>query len=124
VSRGCRSGIATRRRNRLDSRLQAIRGPAMSHRGFTLIEVLVAMIIAALAVSIAARMFGTSSDVVTRLAGQSESWTREQNARRWLEQLVSGMQIQNTPQGRFEGTQSGMRFWSHFPVPAGWSEEG
>ena len=95
----------------------------MSRRGFTLVEVLVALVIAGMAVSTAASIIGSSTDLVGRMDARSLAWGRDANARRWLAEVFVGAAV-GAGHGEFVGTATRVTFDSWLWVPDGWREPG
>jgi prepilin-type N-terminal cleavage/methylation domain-containing protein len=96
----------------------------MKRAGFTLVEVMVAMVVAALAISTAAAVFTATTDGVGDLVSHSEGWMRESNGRRWLAQTIGGMEVANEASGGFDGTARRLSFRSRSWVRFGWIEWG
>ncbi len=79
-------------------------------RGFTLIEVVVAISIAALLLLSARALFeqlGTHAEAIVRAAAESD---REANAEEMLRTLLGRAETSPQPERRFDGTGSGARF--------------
>lgn len=87
--------------------------------GFTLVEVVVALALAALVVLLAERLFGAASDTITALQGASEELTSEGNGRRLLGSLLGSLDM-SPPDGLFRGGQDRLEcsVWSR--QPSGW----
>lgn len=94
----------------------------MNDRGFTLIEVVVATVIAGMVISTAAAIFATSTQAVGKLADAAERSMRESNGRLWLAEAIAGLEVENTAAGEFVGTSTRLSFPSHVLVPLGWVE--
>ena len=94
----------------------------MSRGGFTLIELMAAMVIAALAVSTAAAIFATSTDALDGLGERSLQAMRASNGREWLSDVLAGLEVTNTEEGEFEGSPKRVSFHSRVWVPSGWLE--
>ncbi len=88
---------------------------ATSQRGFTLIEILVALTIGAIAVLLAPQIF--AAVVHARLV-----LDRELNARRWLEATFLSLDVGVDSAGGFEGRPNRVRFASWLRTPDGWFE--
>lgn len=87
--------------------------------GFTLVEVVVALALAALVVLLAERLFGATSDTIAALEGTSEQLTREGNGRRLLGSLLGSLDI-SPPDGLFRGGQDRLECSVWSPQPSGW----
>lgn len=94
----------------------------MTRRGFTLIEVIVAMVVAGLAVSTAAAIFATATDAVRQMAERSEVRMREANGRQVLAELLAGLESDPDGDARFEGASDRMRFRTRYWISSGWPE--
>jgi prepilin-type N-terminal cleavage/methylation domain-containing protein len=93
-----------------------------SRRGFTFIEVLVALMLAALVVGAVrglAEVVGDHALITARLAREIAS---DANAERTLRDLVGSAELATRDDERFDGTSSGARFMSWCAVPRGWQE--
>jgi prepilin-type N-terminal cleavage/methylation domain-containing protein len=93
-----------------------------NRRGFTLIEVVVATVVAGIAISTAAALFATSTDAVGRMVEGSERSMRDSNGRLWLESALAGLEVDNTLDGEFLGSSTRVSFRTHVWVPLGWIE--
>lgn len=96
----------------------------MTRRGFTLVEILVALVIGGIAVATAAAVFAASSDGVRTLADRSDRWTREATGRAWLAQLFAGAEVRNAPGSEFVGLERFVRFPTRYWAEEGWLEPG
>lgn len=96
----------------------------MTRRGFTLVEMLVALVVGGIAVATAAAVFAASSDGVRNLVERSDRWTREATSRAWLGQLFAGAEVRNTPQAEFVGLERFVRFSTRYWAAEGWLEPG
>jgi prepilin-type N-terminal cleavage/methylation domain-containing protein len=94
----------------------------MDSRGFTLIEVVIATVIAGMAISTAAAIFATSSQSVDGMSRRSAFAMRASNGRLWLDHALAGLEVENTPEGEFLGNATRLTFRSHVWVPLGWLE--
>jgi prepilin-type N-terminal cleavage/methylation domain-containing protein len=95
---------------------------AMSDRGFTLIEILVALTIGALAVLLAHEIFAAVVDRGQALVHARLALDREVNARRWLEATFLSLDVGVDSAGGFEGRRDRVRFASWLRTPDGWFE--
>jgi len=94
----------------------------MTHRGFTLVEVMVALLLAGLTITLAYRTFGTVTDSEQRLVRAARIDTRRANARRWLSDVFEGIEVRPTEAMGFSGRESRMQFRSWMLTPDGWTE--
>jgi prepilin-type N-terminal cleavage/methylation domain-containing protein len=90
--------------------------------GFTLIEVLVALILAGLGVSIAGGVFGATSDGIERVNAAGERWTRTANARSWLAEALMSAETDASSGMAFVGSASEMHFSGWQWTGEGWVE--
>lgn len=79
------------------------RGPGDPERGFTLIEVMVALMLSAIAVLLAHQVFSGVVDGVGRLDAARAELDRRSNARRWLTEAFGSLQAGVDSAGSFEG---------------------
>jgi len=86
------------------------------HQGFTLIEVMVAMAIAALVILAAHRIFTGVADGARAVVTAGESLDRGVNARRWLKATFLSLEPP------FEGRANRASFTSWQLVSGGWFE--
>lgn len=86
-------------------------------RGFTLIEVMVALTLSAIVVLLAHRIFSGVVDGVARLDEARLRATRSANARRWLVEAFGSLQTGVDSTGPFEGhpTSVGFATWQLAP---------
>jgi prepilin-type N-terminal cleavage/methylation domain-containing protein len=89
--------------------------PGLSARGFTLIEVTVALAIAGVMVLAAQRIFSGVADGTRAVATAREDLDRSANARRWLKAAFLSLEPP------FEGRTDHASFTSWQPEPGGWS---
>ena len=90
--------------------------------GFTLIEVMVALIVAGLVVLMAQRIFGAAADGVAAVGESRARLDREANAHRWLASAFLSLEVGLEGSASFEGTPHGMTFTSRLPTAHGWAE--
>ena len=94
----------------------------MTRKGFTLIEVLVAILLAGLTATMAAAIFATTSDMLAGMNERSQRWDREANGWRWLGEALASLEV-DAPSGyAFTGTSESMRFRTMLWVSDGWRE--
>jgi prepilin-type N-terminal cleavage/methylation domain-containing protein len=93
-----------------------------NHRGFTLIEILVAVTIGGLAVLLAHQIFAAVIDRGQALVHARLVLDREVNARRWLEAAFLSLDVSVDSAGGFEGRPNRVRFASWLRTPDGWFE--
>jgi len=91
-------------------------------RGFTLIEVMVALSLGALLVLIAHRIFTGVTEGSARLATARAALDREANARRILAAVVGSIDVGRPGTGDFDGKPHGVTFSTWYQSPAGWLE--
>ena len=90
--------------------------------GFTLIEVLVAMTIAATVVVTARLLLERLGDEAMRLAAYAARTDSDANAEQTLRDLVGRLEVGTDDGRRFAGQEQATRFTSWCDVPAGWQE--
>lgn len=88
-------------------------------RGFTLIEVLVALTLGALVVLLAHRVFAGVVDGVARITAARTKLDRSVNARRWLTEAFGSLQAGVDSAGPFEGQPHAVAFATWQRRPAG-----
>lgn len=91
-------------------------------RGFTLIELAVALMIAAGVLLLAHRVFGSLLDGAARLTDERERLDHYGNARRLLITLVGSMDVGTPLAGSFDGEPHRLAFSSWCASPEGWPE--
>ena len=96
----------------------------MPRNAFTLIEVVLALTIAAMGVTLAAAAFGVSIDAARSLEVHAEAREREANAWRWLAEAVASIDVAPEPSMPFVGTATSLSFHTHVRVRDGWFEPG
>ena len=91
-------------------------------RGFTLIEVLVALAIGALVVLLAHQVFATVVNRGRTLLAARESLDRTMNARRWLAATFLSLDVGTDSAGGFDGRVDRMAFAAWQRTADGWFE--
>jgi prepilin-type N-terminal cleavage/methylation domain-containing protein len=91
-------------------------------KGFTLIEVIVALAIGGIVVLLAHQLFIGVSDGVQRLAAARIGLDREANSRRLLAALAGSVEVGPPGAGGFEGEPERMTFSTWFIDVDGWPE--
>lgn len=90
--------------------------------GFTLVEVVVTLLIAGIAVLLAGRIFNATESGVRAVRAHRIDLDRRGNAHRWLASAFLSLEV-GTPGARaFEGTPERMTFSARVPAEAGWPE--
>jgi prepilin-type N-terminal cleavage/methylation domain-containing protein len=91
-------------------------------RGFTLIEVVVAITLSALVVLLAHRVFSGVVDGVARLASARVALDHEANARRLLQEAFGSLDVGSDGAGGFLGRPDGVEFTTWQRTVHGWFE--
>ena len=91
-------------------------------RGFTLLEVVIALAIGALALAIAASLLSAASDHAVRVHDRAVSMDREAATERTLRRFVGQMEWSRGADQPAGGDSTMVRFTSWCDVPAGWQE--
>lgn len=94
----------------------------MRPRGFTLIEVMIALAISALVVLLAHRVFAGVVDGAERLGAARTALDREANGRRALAEMLGSLDVGTEGAGGFTGRPTQAEFDSWQRVPDGWLE--
>lgn len=94
----------------------------MSRRGFTLLEVLIALLLAAIGVLTAHALFGPVVDGARQTARARRELDRRTNARRMLGSTLLSVEVGPAPAVPFEGHPDQMTFSSWIPTADGWFE--
>ena len=90
--------------------------------GFTLVEVLVALLIAGTVVVTARMLLEQLAEDAKRLVAHAATTDTEANAERALRELVSRLEVGAQDSRRFGGDERVTRFTSWCDVPRGWQE--
>jgi prepilin-type N-terminal cleavage/methylation domain-containing protein len=91
-------------------------------RGFTLIEVMVALTIGAVVVLLAHQLFGAVADRGKTLTVTRAALDRSTNARRWLDAAFLSLDVGTEGAGGFEGRPDHAAFTTWLLMPDGWFE--
>ena len=91
-----------------------------SRRGFTLVEVLVALTVSGLVVLVAARIFAAVGEAGTQLREARLALDRQANARRWLKAALLSLDVGHDSAGPFEGQADRAQFGTWLRTSAGW----
>jgi prepilin-type N-terminal cleavage/methylation domain-containing protein len=107
--------------------LREIRGlkPALQggdRRGFTLIEVIVALTIGALVVLVAHQLFAAVAERGRTLVAARTTLDRTANAHRWLQAMFLSLDVGTDAAGGFDGRPEHATFSTWLLTPDGWFE--
>jgi prepilin-type N-terminal cleavage/methylation domain-containing protein len=91
-------------------------------RGFTLIEVMVAMVIGAMVVAAAAALLSSLENRAEAIARASARADRDANAERVLRGLLANLDLGRDSTSAFVGTATSARFRTWCDSPTGWLE--
>ncbi|MGH7719760.1 MAG: type IV pilus modification PilV family protein [Steroidobacteraceae bacterium] len=91
-------------------------------RGFTLVEVIVALAVSGVVLLGARALLSGLADHADRLVTYGRATDREANAERLLRSLVAQLEVGTADAGTFGGTEREARFTTWCDVPAGWQE--
>lgn len=96
----------------------------VARAGFTLVEVMVALVVMGVVVVGARTMLGQVADDADRITAASAEADREANAELLLRTVVGRLDVARIPgrETRFEGEPRGARFQTWCEVPDGWLE--
>jgi prepilin-type N-terminal cleavage/methylation domain-containing protein len=97
-----------------------VRRGARGDAGFTLVEVMVALSVAAVVLLGARMMLGQLADGASRIASAASEADRDANADALLRTLAGRLEV--TPERRFHGEPHAVRFHTWCEVPDGWLE--
>ncbi len=90
--------------------------------GFTLIEIIVALVVSSIVLLGARAMLSEVGDDALRIATQAQRVDSEANAERTLRALVRGLELSANDSAQFSGDERRVQFSSWCDVPAGWQE--
>lgn len=91
-------------------------------RGFTLVELMVALVVTALVTLLAHRAFGVAIDGARQLRRVRIAEDRKQNAERWLSAAFLSLEVGQLGASSFEGHRDQVHFTSWLVTPSGWME--
>jgi prepilin-type N-terminal cleavage/methylation domain-containing protein len=91
-------------------------------RGFTLIEVLVALTVGAMVVASAHQLLAASAELAERSEASRLANTRTANARRFLVMAVANTAITGSDADRFDGSDSALTLTTWLPSASGYLE--
>jgi prepilin-type N-terminal cleavage/methylation domain-containing protein len=101
---------------------RAERPPTDPRRGFTLIEVMIALVLGVITISGARAVSGVLSDHAERLAVADAAAAERVNGARLLRRLVRDTEAGRDAAATFAGSATEAGFGTWCRVPAGWSE--
>jgi len=99
-----------------------LRDRRLDQRGFTLIEILVALTIGAVVVLLAHELFGAVVDRGRTLTVARTALDRSANARRWLDATFLSLDVGTEGASGFEGRPDHAGFTAWLLTPDGWFE--
>jgi len=111
------AGASLRTRSRAEPALQG-----RDQRGFTLIEVVVALTIGALVVLLTHELFGAVAERGRSLTVARTALDRSANAGRWLDATFLSLDVGTEGAGGFEGRPNHAAFTAWLLTPDGWFE--
>lgn len=91
-------------------------------RGFTMVELLVALVIAGLLALTAHGLFSAAVEQARRVTSARAGLDRRENAGRWLAQAVESLDVGKDDPGPFIGANDALEFSTRLPAPYGWHE--
>lgn len=93
-----------------------------AHSGFTLIELMLALVIGGLLVLTAGRLFSVAADAGGALGRARHRSDAEANGREWLTTTLGSLEVGAAGTSGFQGDSAGMSFSAWVPVASGWME--
>jgi prepilin-type N-terminal cleavage/methylation domain-containing protein len=102
--------------------MSAVPTRAAGSSGFTLVEVMVALMIGTMTVTLAFQLFRGIDDAIRALRARDVIHTREVNARRWLAFAFAGVDVTPTTGAPVESSADGIHFVGWTQAPDGWAE--
>lgn len=94
----------------------------MNRRGFTLLELLVALTLAAIAMAMAYQLFAAAAEGARRLSQADRRSVRQANAHRWLDDAWRNLEVGTAEAGGFDGAPAEASFSSWLLTAHGWPE--
>lgn len=94
----------------------------MNRSGFSLIEVMTALVLSGVAATLAAAVFASTSDAVRSMQLRSQEAERRAEGVLWLREALLAADVTVEGQRRFFGSADSLRFRTTLPVPQGWRE--
>ena len=91
-------------------------------RGFTLVELMVALVVTALVTLLAHRAFGVAIDGARELRRVRIAEDRTRNAERWLAAALLSLEVGQQGASSFEGQRDQVHFTSWLVTSSGWME--
>ncbi|MEO8200998.1 MAG: prepilin-type N-terminal cleavage/methylation domain-containing protein [Gemmatimonadota bacterium] len=92
-----------------------------SRRGFTLVELMIALMIGSVVVLLAHQIFSSAGDGIRQLASARQRLETEQLGNRWLESAMLSLETGGAG-GQFDGHPDRMTFSTWLMTPYGWIE--
>lgn len=90
--------------------------------GFTLLELMLALVIGGLLVLTAARLFAVAADTGAALRRARQRTDHDANAREWLTTALGSLEVGAAGTTGFQGDSARMTFSAWVPTAAGWME--
>lgn len=94
----------------------------MTRRGFTLLELLLALSLSGVAVLLGALLWRQSLSAGAALAVHRAALDRDQGARRWLQSALGSLEIGAPGDAKFMGEPGQVSFTAWLATPGGWAE--
>ncbi|MGH7701814.1 MAG: prepilin-type N-terminal cleavage/methylation domain-containing protein, partial [Gemmatimonadales bacterium] len=98
------------------------RSTQFARAGFTLVELLIALLIGGLVALMISRIFAATTDAGRQLGEARAALDAQANARRWLAATFLSLEVGTTESGGFEGHPGGMEFTAYQLSGDGWFE--
>ncbi len=95
---------------------------AARRRGFTLVEVLVAVVVSGMVALLAHQLFGAALEGSARLRDARRDLDRRGNAHQYLRAAFLSLEVGIDSAGAFMGQRDRVRFTSWLPAAEGWLE--